>query len=98
MGSSMVSVIMSPMNPSIEDSFYLDSTASFASNTNGVDSGWYSSLNSRCLCRDWGSEASGVVSERRSFLISISASQIVVYSVVAGMFQLRADIGRLIHD
>ena len=48
-GSSMVIVLVSPMNPNIEDYFVLISTVSVSSITSGFDSCRYSFPGSKCI-------------------------------------------------
>ena len=85
MGPSMVSVMMTSMNPSIEYSFDSTSTASVSPGTTGVESGRFPSLGSKCLCGYWSYDASHDVSMQRSFTRSNPVSIIVVYSYVDGV-------------
>ena len=79
-GTSMVMVIMSLLNPSIKYSFASMSTASASACTSGSFPGWYSSSWSRCLWGGWSSAASHDLSPRRSFPRLVAASLNVMYS------------------
>ena len=83
LGSSMVILMISSMNTSIEVSFALMSTARWYTWTSGYEGGRYSSLGSNCLCVDWRSFVSHVMSVRISLPRCVSASMMVVYSTGA---------------
>ena len=82
-GSSVVMVMISSINPSIEASFALVSTSSSYAWTSGSCNGWYYSSLISCLWGDWSSIAYHNLSLRRSFTRSIVSLLTVVYS--AGM-------------
>ena len=84
-GSSMVSIIISLMNPSIDTYFSLIYNDIVSACTRGVAYSSYSYLDSKCLCWDRMSTAYHDVSIISSLPISISASLIFVSSSRAGI-------------
>ena len=85
LGSWMVMVMMSSMNPSIEASFALMSTSSWSDCTNGYEGGRLASLGSNCLWGDCRYVMSHEVSVSRSFQSYITVALVVVYSSGAGV-------------
>ena len=84
-GSSIVSVMMSWMNMSVEDLWASTCTTSVSYGTNFMYSSSYSYFSGKFLCGGWSSDASHDISIRKSFLISISDSLMSVYSSVTGV-------------